>query len=252
MSSMSSVLKLTFQLTAYNERLLIRVVSSIGEGKAETVVPPQILLDRLTSYDLASIPLSALERVGKTLYQCLTVGDVGKLTAEALYSGTKQKQPVQFELRFDADQVSLARYPWEMITDNRGGFLVRDGVVDMTRYINYPQPPATFDVALREASLLQVTAQPGTLLSALSADLVGKTETLQHATFEQFRRRLLIDRIKLWGLQFDGHGALLQQCGECDAVDVLHTPNCQKCGALLSGAKQVSALAFEHDDGGID
>jgi hypothetical protein len=252
MSPTSDTLKLTFQLTAHNERLEVRATAPMGESKAETEIPPRTLLDLLAEHDLTNIPSSALESVGRRLYQCLMPGDVAKLVPDVLQEGMQLKQPVQFELRFDADQVSLAQYPWEMITDDFGRFLVRDGLIDVTRYITYPQPPPIFDVTLHDLPLLRVVSQPTELPPITIIDLaVERIETLPHATFERFLRKLMIERVALWGLQFDGHGALVLQCHECDAVNALDAKTCRKCGVSLSGAKQVGALAFERN-GDVD
>jgi predicted Ser/Thr protein kinase len=49
-----------------------------------------------------------------------------------LQEGRQSKQPVHFELRFDADQTLLAQYPWEMIADENARFLVRYGDCTLT------------------------------------------------------------------------------------------------------------------------
>ena len=222
MSSLSDKLKLTFQLTAHDEHLEIRASAAGGEGRAETVRPPRSLLDQLAEHDPTDIPSTFLELVGKTLYRSLMVGDVAKLASDVLQNGIQLKEPVQFEFRFDADQVSLAQYPWEVISDDLGRFLVREGLVDVTRYITYPQPPPAFDTTLHDIPLLRVVSQPSSLPPITVIDLgLRRIETLQHATFERFLHKLLIERVASWGLQFDGHGTVRQQCSECDAANAL-------------------------------
>src|SRR5262245_33543798 len=250
MSSVSDALKLTLQLTARNKRLEVRASTPRGEGKAETPRPPQALLDQLTKYDLTRIPSSVLESVGRALYRCLMVGDIARLASDVLQDGKQLKQPVHVELRFDPDQVVLAQYPWELITDEFGQFLVRDGLVDVTRYITYPQPPPSFDVAFSDAPLLRVVSQPPQLQSINVTDLpLKRVELLLHATFEQFVQKLLIERLALWGLQFDGHGGLVLQSHKCGMVNTPDATLCKNCKNSLLDAQQISALAFEHSDG---
>ena len=248
MPSTADTPKVTFQLTAHAERLEVRASALGGEGKAETALPPRELLDRLRESNSTHIPSSALKLIGKTLYQCLLMGDVANLAADVLQDGARSGQPVQFELRFDADQISLAQYPWEMITNDLDQFLVRDGLVDLTRYLNYPQPLPSFKVKFHEMLLLHVAAQPAKLPPTTSIELtLAKIETLRPATFDQFMRKLLIERLPLWGMQFDGPGALLPQCPQCETVSLLKIPTCRQCGASLAAAKLVSVLAFERN-----
>jgi hypothetical protein len=71
----------------------------------------------------------------------------------------QQNQPVHFELRFDQDQIPLAQFPWETIFDSAGKFMVRDGVVDVTRYIAYPQPLTDLQINYRDKALLHIVSQ---------------------------------------------------------------------------------------------
>lgn len=249
MSQSSDTLKLTFQLTSHNERLEVRSeVSGGGQATSESVLPPQTLLNQLAKEDPTHIPSSVLETVGRTLYKSLVAGDVAKLTSEVLQEGARLRQPVQFELRFDPDQTSLAQYPWEIIANDLGQFLVRDGMVDVTRYITYPQRPPIFDPGLHDMLVLRVVSQPPKLQPFSVADLgLDEVETLQHITFEQLEHKLLIERMQLWGLQFHGHGALMQQCDKCDTMNWLDARNCDKCGVSLTGARRMGALAFERN-----
>jgi hypothetical protein len=153
-------LKLTLQLTAHKDDLELRATTPLGgEGKAETALPPRDPLDQLTQHDPANIPPPALERAGRMLYQSLMVGDVAKLASGVLQEARRLKQPVQFEFRFDADQVSLAQYPWEIIVDDFG-HLVPRSVADVTRYINHLQPPPSFDTLFDDLTLLRVLSSP--------------------------------------------------------------------------------------------
>ena len=251
MSSISDKLKLTIQLTARKKTLEVRASTpSERQGKAETALPPQSLLDELAQHDPTDIPSPVLERVGKILYRSLMAGEVGGLASSLLQSRSESDPPVQFELRFDADQVSLAQYPWEMIADDYGEFLVPKGQVDLTRYITYPQQPPTFDTSLYDTSLLRVVSQPSNLPPITVRDLeVKRVITLHRATFGQFQDKLLKEQIACWALQFDGHARVRQQCPnpKCNALNGFDNNYCSYCGASLSKAKPVSFLAFERN-----
>lgn len=239
--------KITFQLTAQeNRRLEVRLTASGGEAKGETALPPKDALDELALADPAHLPAVLVEKVGEALYRSLAGEAVDELVADTLNDAIRAGQPAQFELRFDPDQVILAGYPWEMIRNAQGQFLVRDGLVDLTRYITYPQPPPTFDASIRHLPLFRLISQPPSLPPITTIDLAIKPqETLPHATFEDFMRRLLVDRMALWGLQFDGHGALVSQCPKCNTLNGPDSLACWSCGESLKEARRVGALAFE-------
>lgn len=241
---LSDAPKVTFQLTAHAERLEVRASAPGGEGKAETNLPPPDLFERLREYETIPIPSSLQKSIGQSLYRCLLPGEVANLAAEALQEGIRLGQPAQFELRLDADQVSLAQYPWEMLANELDQFLVRDGLVDLTRYLNYPQPPPSFEIKLDQMLLLQVVAQAANSPLELP---VTKSETLHPATFDQLLRKLLIERLVLWGVQFAGEGALLPQCPKCEAINLLPASVCRQCKSALAEARQVSVLAFAHN-----
>lgn len=243
-------LKLVFQLTEQDKHLEVRAVGQGGEGKSETALPPHTLLSQLIEYAPAHPPLPILESVGKSLYQCLMVGDVAKLASDVIQKGLVLGRPVQFELRFDANQNLLTRYPWELITDDLGRFLVYEGLVDITRYINYPQPPPKFNSMFHEGMLLRVISLPSNLSATTAINLVmDRVETIPHATFESLLRKLLIERTMWWGLQFEGFGTLVSQCRRCGAVSISDAQLCNKCQSPLSDTEQISALAFERSNG---
>jgi hypothetical protein len=248
MTSRYDRFKLTFQLTAHGDGLEVRLRTLAGQCRAETSLPPQDVLDRLLNYNPANIPTPALGAVGQALYQRLMAGDASRLASIVFEDARRQKWPVHFELRFDPDQARLAQYPWEMISDELGRFLVRDGLVDLTRYISYPQPPGVFDAAFHGLPILQVISRPRTLQPLVPASLaVEHVERLLNATFEQFQYKLLIERLALWGLHFDGHGGMALQCRACETLCSLSAGFCSLCGSSLADAKQVGVLAFERD-----
>lgn len=237
-------LKLTFQLTALAEQLEIRAISLVGESRSYSDLPSRSLWDEVARYNGG---VSKLYSTGKKLYHSLINGDIAQLASHVLQRGRQLNKPVQFELRFDADQIPLTQYPWELIANDGGQFLVRDGLVDLTRYVSYPQPPPIL-ANLQEKQLLQVISQPNGLPDRHPIDLsLSKIETLKHATFEKLIQKLLIEHIPFWGLQFDGHSALGLVCPKCNTVNSINTINChnQDCNSPLSTAKREGFLAFE-------
>ncbi|MCC6905594.1 MAG: CHAT domain-containing protein [Anaerolineae bacterium] len=238
---------LSFQLTRADAgRVLdIRVEGPGGESRAVVPAPPTALLDEIATADPARLPPALLDKAGDVLYRTLVAEAFDELVQDTLNDALRRKQPVQFELRFDHDQVGLARFPWEMIRGKEGQFFVRDGVVDLTRYISYPQPPPAYSPGTGKAPLLQLYETPQDLppLFAINLDL-PHVFRLKDVTFEDFMRKLIIERAELWGLQFDGHGALVQECGTCGTHNGLDLKACSKCGRPLTGAKQIGVLAF--------
>jgi hypothetical protein len=222
---MSEAPKVTFQLTAHGEQLEVRATAPGGECRAEGPMPSKAQIDPLVA-DPTWISAWEIQTIGQILYRSLLCDDVVQLASSVLEAGRRDGKPVHFELRFDADQTQLAQYPWEMIADDLGRFLVRDGLVDVTRYITYPQPPPILDATIRDLPLLRVRSQPAILPALAPIDLpLRNVETLSPATFERLQHRLLIERMALWGLHFDGHGRLIS----------------------LPDGRQVGALAFEHN-----
>ena len=99
---------------------------------AETSLPAPDLLDHLAQHDLTQLPPTLLHQTGRTLYQHLLAGEVAGLITDTVQEGRRARRPIPFEFRFDADQVSLARYPWETIADETG-HLVRRREADVVR-----------------------------------------------------------------------------------------------------------------------
>ncbi len=248
MSPASDTFKLTIQLTAFDESLHVRATTPGGEGQSIAPLPPQKMLTALAEYLPDALPLPAQKSIGQALSETLFGGSAGDLAADLLQTGSRARQPVQVELRFDANQLSLAQYPWELLLNSAGQFLVRDGLVDMTRYINYPQPPPAFDVSLGDRPLLQIVSQPAQLPAIRTDNLaLEQLETLKNITFEQFMFKMLIDRLALWGLQFNGHGARVNQCGHCEAINTLSAVTCTQCQAEINDSRQTSAFAFNRN-----
>lgn len=235
------------QLTSCEDTLEIRASAYTGDARAETPIPPAALrLDQAMKNDPTNVSASMLEETGALLYKHLIAGDVAHLCRDILQDGIRLNQPVHFELRFDADQIGLAKFPWELITDELGRVLVRDGLVDLTRYISYPQPLSSFQSSQSELPLLHIVSQPKDLPAIFVPDLkFRKVETLKNVTFDLFLQKMLIERQEFWGLQFDGHGAMVLVCPKCGYVNLIGTEHCITCSTNLVGCKQMGVLAFE-------
>ena len=242
--------KLVFQLTQQGALLEVRLAAPGGECRAETQPPSSAIHAQMAAFEQTAVPETTLTGIGQTLYSHLVSGDAAELVAETLRSEKNPEVTVHFELRFDPDQVALAQFPWETIADPSGRFLVRDGVVALTRYITYPQPPALFDAALDRQPLLRVIAQPSGMPPIATGDLgLMRIETLEHATFESLQQRLLIQRLAAWGMHFDGHGGLMLRCRKCKTLEVPGTPSCSQCNKTLADAPALGVLLFERNGG---
>ena len=244
---MSKNPKIAFELIKYDDTLHVRATSPFGEAKADvedTSALDTILVD-LENENLYEIPSSRIQQIGNRLYKTLFAGKIAELGQHVFYEGISQKLPTQFEIRLDADQVRLARFPWEMIADDFGRPVVRDGLVDLTRYITFPQPPPQINIDL-EDPLLRVISSPKNLARITALDIpLSHLLTLDHATYNLFVQNVLIEKLKLWGIHFDGHGAMLFQCLRCNHLNFSPRTYCAKCGKELKGQKEVGALAFE-------
>jgi hypothetical protein len=242
--------KLVFQLTQQGDLLEVRLAAPGGECRAETQPPSSAIPAQMAAFEQTAVPETTLAGIGQTLYSHLVSGDAAELVAETLHSEKNPGVAVHFELRFDPDQAALAQFPWETIADPSGRFLVRDGVVSLTRYITYPQPPAPFDVALDRQPLLRVIARPSGLPSVAAGDLgIARLESLEHATFEALQQKLLIQRLAAWGMHFDGHGGLMLRCRKCKSLEPPGTSVCAQCNTSLSNASALGVLIFERNGG---
>jgi hypothetical protein len=242
--------KLVFQLTQQDDLLEVRLAAPGGECRAESQPPSSAIPAQMAAFEQTAVPENTLTGIGQALYSHLVSGDAAELVAETLHGAREPGTAVHFELRFDPDQAALAQFPWETIADPVGRFLVRDGVVALTRYITYPQPPAPFDVALDRQALLRVIARPSGLPSVAAGDLgIARVETLEHATFEALQQKLLIQRLTVWGMHFDGHGGLMLRCRKCKSLELPGTSVCSQCSASLSDAPALGVLIFERTGG---
>ncbi|OQY48738.1 MAG: hypothetical protein B6242_01605 [Anaerolineaceae bacterium 4572_78] len=242
--------KITFHLTSYMDSLEIEATTQRGVAQAETDFFQPSLSSRLANHDLTQIPLPTLYAIGRGLYQQLMTGDVGRLATDVLQDAARSKSMVQFNLHFEAkpNQFVLTKYPWEMIADGLGRFLVRDEVVDVIRYLSYPQPTLRFEPDSDESQLLRIVSQPRDLSPINASELdLEDLHILSPPSFSTLTQRILMERISIWGMQFDGHSALVIQCHHCFHLNYHQANSCRKCGASLKNAPQIGAIAFEDE-----
>ncbi len=245
-----SDLKLTYQITQReNTRLDLRLTGPGGEATTELDSPTDALLTAIAQHDPTRIPPAAVRNAGEALWKVLLCEAIDELAQDTLLDGRKQKQPVQVELRFDADQIALARFPWEMLCSPQGEYPVQAGLIDLTRYISYPQPPPTFSLDRDQRPLLHAIADPDALPPIAKIALAVKNILdVPNASFDSIEDKLLIERINPWGFHFDGHGAVVQRCGTCGALNSGTAETCRTCSKPLTGAERLGALAFDREE----
>lgn len=249
----TSRFKVHFQLNAQGEDLHVRAFSQWGESRAVSKMPPRSLLRQFQRDQRSQHNRASLTPLGQALYQALFSGQVANLANQVITSANQTKQAALFEIRLDPDQTALAQFPWETIADPWGRFLVREGQVDITRYITYPQPPPIFEPDLASRPLLRVIASPAGL-PRIHAGLLPleAVHTLEPASYQHFIQALLHERLGLCGLQFDGHGAVFPRCPHCRKVNTPDRSLCSACGRSLQGAQRTGVLAFELPDGQVE
>jgi uncharacterized ubiquitin-like protein YukD len=246
---MNRSIRLSFELLSHGDNLHIRASSPFGEANADvadTLALDKVLL-KLEEENLLEMPSTTIKRIGSTLYKTLFAGKVSELGQHVLQEGIRQKRPAQLEVRFDPEQVKLAKFPWEMITDNLGRLIIRDGIADLTRYVAFPQPPPHLRLDLQNP-LLRVISSPKGLAKITTLDIpLSKIHTLEHASYNLFVQKILIEKFGLWGLHFDGHGAMMLRCERCNNLNFSPRTYCEICGKDLQDKKEFGALAFENE-----
>lgn len=191
------------------------------------------------------------ERVGQHLYRALIAGEV----ANMFFAALQRRQPLAVQLRFDEDAAVPARLPWELIHDGRR-FLIASGMVELTRYLAFPQRQPIF--ALRPpVQILSITARPSDLPMLPS---VGEYEQIKaeidlnpqltadrliHPSFAALTAQLARNPYQI--VHFDGHGSFHRRCRNCGMLHYPHLEQCQNaaCAQSLRDSAAQGALAFE-------
>ncbi len=181
----------------------------------------------------------------------------------AFNQSRSRRETIALQLRFDQDSVDLARYPWELLHDGRR-HLLSGGLVELTRYIAYPEAVTTLPVA-PPWRLLYIEARPQNL-----AKLPDETERL--AVWNGLQSlaqsgKLVLDRLDpptydslldqtsftdYHIIHFDGHGVFARRCPDCDTMHYPHLTICQSCDRPLGDVAPLGYLAFEDDDEEVD
>ncbi|HHE72139.1 MAG TPA: CHAT domain-containing protein [Chloroflexi bacterium] len=154
-----------------------------------------------------------LSAFGRQLYRALEETRVGEAIRDAIRKARRSRGQVILQLRFDEQSVELASLPWELLHDKRRPLLAA-GVVDLVRYIVYPEPVVSLEVTplLR---VLQVIASPADKppidveKARASLDKVPNlvVERLSRATYDDLLKRLE-RKPRLHVFHFDGHSTL--------------------------------------------
>jgi hypothetical protein len=112
MSAKSNPEKVSFQLTKHGKAIEIRCEASGGQATSVTTLPTGSIVDKLVNQNPEKIRADYLDRIGNILYKILFSGEVGALAFDSLQNLSPKDSSVHFELRFDADQITLTKYPW--------------------------------------------------------------------------------------------------------------------------------------------
>jgi hypothetical protein len=201
-------------------------------------------------------------QVGQALYHSLFPKEVNTAFKMAWNQVRAQRGLISLQLRFDEDNVALARYPWELIHDNRR-HLLPSGAVELTRYISYPEAPTPLPIK-PPLRVLYIESRP-TNLSALPTGEEQQTVRTALETLEEKGLIILetpspptyntlierIDSNQDHVLHFDGHGTVARRCPACGAMNYPHYTVCQQpdCNRSLDDVSPLGYLAFEKERG---
>ncbi len=246
----------------YTEDELIAILKALRTPKyaASDFTPAQReTLERLGLLHEFHFVSDLPERVGWALYGALMIEAVDRAFQMALNQMRPIKGVVALELRLDRDAVELAQYPWELLYHEQS--LLLGGIVELTRYISYPQAvtPLTVSPPLR---LLYVESRPTNLsrldrneqtivrqaLADLEAEGLIQVDELAQPTYDALLDHLETQPTHI--LHIDGHGVFARQCPECGAMNYPRHTHCQAehgCHQSLTGAKPYGYLAFEDE-----
>jgi hypothetical protein len=241
---------------------LVAVLKALRASKytADDFTPAQRgVLERLGLLHEGHFISDLPERVGRALYDALMVGEVNNAFQMALNQARPIKGVVALQLRFDQDAVGLAEYPWELLYHQQA--LLLGGVVELTRYISYPQAVTPLPVS-PPLRLLYIQSRPTDLswldrdervvvrqaLAQLEEENLMQVDELTRPTYEGLLDHLEGQPVHI--LHFDGHGVFARQCPECKAMNYPHYTHCQAghgCRQSLAGTEAYGYLAFEDE-----
>lgn len=204
-----------------------------------------------------------LRRIGQSLHQALFPGQVGVAFQTALNQARSQRATVALQLRLDQEAVALARYPWELLHDSHR-HLLSGGMVELTRYITYPEAMAALPAA-PPWRLLYIGARPQGLsplpdeserlavwsgLESMADTGALALERLDPPTYDALLERTAIADFHI--IHFDGHGVFARACPECADMNSPYATTCQTCSFPLDSVSALGYLAFEDEAGDVD
>jgi hypothetical protein len=204
-----------------------------------------------------------LPQLGLGLYQALFPDQVGTAFQVAFNQSRNRRDTIALQLRFDSNTVDLARYPWELLHDGHR-HLLAGGVVELARYIAYPEATTTLPAA-PPWRLLYIAARPQDLDTLpdeaerlavwQGLDSMSKTgklilNHLDPPTYEALLDRTAGDDYHI--IHFDGHGVFARRCPQCGTMHYPHLSACVSCGTPLDEVRPLGYLAFENDSGEVD
>jgi len=209
------------------------------------------------------LPDRWLRRIGQDLYQALFPGKVGTAFQMAYNQALAEKEAVPLQLRLDEDTVELARYPWELMHNDQR-HLLSGGLVELTRYITYAEPPPSLEVS-PPWRLLFIAPRPrdlGTLpadterlavwngLQELTEEGELKLDQLAPPTYDALLYRT--EKADYYHIiHFDGHGVFARRCPKpkCAEMNYPNATACRSCETPLDDVMPMGYLAFEGKGG---
>ncbi len=204
-----------------------------------------------------------LPLIGRGLYQALFPDQVGTAFQMAMNEARKSRDTVALQLRIDHDAVGLARYPWELVHDGHR-HLLSGGIVELTRYIAYPEAVTTLPAA-PPWRLLYIAPRPGDVaplpqaveqpvvwrgLEPLSETGMLALDRLDPPTYEALLDQMSVGDYHI--LHFDGHGLFARRCPACAGFNPPQAAGCHACSAFLEQVPALGYLVFEDKFGDAD
>jgi CheY-like chemotaxis protein len=245
--------------------LLFKLLWKIQQNKlsGEYSIDDQIF--STLGLESSSHPEFILEKIGRVLYDSLFIENVRSALQATLNILRPSRGIIDLELAFDEHSVRVAQFPWELLHDGRR-YLLSGGMVDLTRYINYPEAATELQVD-PPLSVLYVRTRPkGTYdaettyeediiyksLAELEQTGMVRLDKLWPPTFDNLIEYLEENPVHV--LHFDGDGAFGCKCPSCDSINFPGHTVCQnkKCNHDLKGIVPYGYLGFEKADGETD
>lgn len=255
----------------YRDEELTVILKALGLPKydPDSFSPEQRqLLDSLKLLQHGQFIQGLHGRIGEILFKVLIEGkeekDMYAAFKGALNLARKTDGSVALQLRFDEDAVELARYPWELLYDDRP--LLPSGEVELTRYITYSEGARSLPMS-PPLQLLYIRSRP-TDETALPNELeqnavqqavdplVEKGHLTMHVMPQPTWDTVLdhLEEHDVHVLHFDGHGVFARRCPECEKMNYPRASSCafRSCGQDISHIRPYGFLAFEDGTRHVD